>query len=55
MSFILVVSAIIAVFVIIKKSRKNISTEEKSSSQEEIKPLSWLQETKADIPYILEN
>ena len=45
MRFILVVSAIIVVFAIIKKSRKNKSINEEVCPQEELKPLSWLQET----------
>lgn len=45
MSFILVVSAIIVVFSIIKKSGKNKSINEEVCPQEELKPLSWLQET----------
>lgn len=42
MSFILVVSAIIVVFSIIKKSGKNKSINEEVCQQEELKPLSWL-------------
>ncbi len=45
MSFILVVSAVIVVFVIIKKSRKNRGTDEEICPQDELKPLSWLYET----------
>lgn len=44
MSFILIVSAIIVVFSIIKKSGKNKNREEEAFQPEEIKPLSWLQE-----------
>ncbi|WP_308687292.1 hypothetical protein [uncultured Treponema sp.] len=44
MSFILVVSAVIVVFIIIKK-KKNKSIKEEIYPQEELEPLSWLQET----------